>query len=234
MVDPNNTYTLMQKSYYDNEGITGNMNRENHMGHNNNADYWDILVNDTLDPVFKNKIGLDFGCGCGRNVMNLIERFKKMDGVDISSELIKTCVDNLEKIGYHSDKTEFYVCDGVSLSIFNDNSYDFIMSTIVLQHICVYTIRFNYFKEFYRILKPDGLLSFQMGYGENLINRTAHYYEDYYDAPGTNSTYDVKVDNPEQILADLTKIGFKIVTYFIRPAFKDNYKCWIYIKASKK
>jgi tRNA1(Val) A37 N6-methylase TrmN6 len=71
--------------HYQNEGldVNGGMNRENHMFHNNNPEYWSILVKDTEDPSFKNKIGLDFGCGCGRNILNLHDRFLKFDGVDI-------------------------------------------------------------------------------------------------------------------------------------------------------
>lgn len=231
-MDSNNKYTIMQKNYYDNEGVTGNMNRENHMRHNDNPDYWNILVKDTEEPSYREKTGLDFGCGCGRNVMNLITRFKRMDGVDISSELIKTCYENLNKMGYNDDKVSFYTCDGVSLSILNSNTYDFIMSTIVLQHICVYEIRYNYLKEFYRLLKQDGMISIQMGYG-NKHPSTRHYYENYYDATGTNSLCDVRVDNPEQIIKDLDEIGFKNITYIIRPSYSDFHGEWIFIKAYK-
>ena len=232
-MDPTNKYTKMQKDYYDNEGITGNMNIENHMRHNNNPDYWKILVSDTLDPSFKEKIGLDFGCGCGRNVMNLIERFKRLDGVDISPELIETSKKNLLALGHGSDKTLFYTCDGVSLSCIDSNTYDFIMSTIVLQHICVYDIRYNYLKEFYRILKSGGMVSFQMGYGDGHSN-ARNYYENYYDATGTNSGCDVKVDNPEQLIIDLNEIGFVNVQFFISSSYSDSHNQWIYIKAHKE
>jgi predicted SAM-dependent methyltransferase len=73
------------------------------------------------------------------------------------------------------------------------------MSTIVLQHICVYEIRYNYLKEFYRLLKNDGILSIQMGYGDGHPN-TRNYYDNYYDASTTNSGCDVKVTNPEEII----------------------------------
>ncbi len=231
-MDPANKYTQMQKSYYDNEGKTGNMNRENHGIHNKNKNYWDILVNDTLDSKFKEKIGLDFGCGCGRNVMNLFDRFKRMDGVDISSELIKTCVDNLTRMKISNDRASFYTCDGVSLSIFDSAAYDFIMSTIVLQHICVYSIRYNYLNEFFRILKPGGMISIQMGYGDG-HPRTRSYDEDYYDATATNSGCDVKVSTPDQIVNDLSKIGFVNIKYEITVSFDDPHKEWIFVKAYK-
>ena len=180
----------------------------------------------------KNKFGLDFGCGCGRNVINLIERFERMDGVDISSELIATCKQNLSQRGYGEDRTIFYTYDGISLSVIPSNLYDFVMSTIVLQHICVYEIRYNYFKEFYRVLKPNGLLSFQMGYGAG-HPCTKNYYENFYVAKTTNTGCDVAVSNPEQIIKDLDEIGFKNITYFIRPSFSDVHNQWIYVKAIK-
>ena len=232
MLASTNKYTQMQKAYYDNEGKTGNMNGQNHRHHNNNPYYWSILTSDTLNPDYRDKIGLDFGCGCGRNVINMINRFKRMDGVDISPELIKTCITNLINMGYDNRKMAFYTCDGVSLNIFEDNKYDFIMSTIALQHICVYSIRYNYLKEFFRILKPNGLLSFQMGYGDGHYN-TRPYHEDYYDATSTNSGCDVKVSDPSEIVNDLEKIGFINITYQITEPFYDSHKNWIFVKAYK-
>lgn len=223
----------MQRAYYDNEGVTGGMNRENHGGHNKNPDYWNILVKDTESGAFLDKVGLDFACGCGRNVFNLVNRFKRMDGVDISPELIKTCISNRNGLNMDETKAMFYACNGVSLDIFNDNTYDFIMSTIALQHICVYSIRFNYFKEFLRILKPGGLLSFQMGFGlGHPIARD--YHEDYYQATGTNSSCDVRVMDPSYIVDDLTKLGFKNITYTISNSFDDSHRQWIFVKAYKE
>lgn len=232
MATSDNKYTQMQKKYYDNEGVTGNMNKQNHRGHNNNPNYWSILVADTLNPEFKNKVGLDFGCGCGRNVINLVNRFKRMDGVDISPELVKTSIINLANMGFDSRKVQFYACNGVSLNIFENDIYDFIMSTIVLQHICVHTIRYNYLSDFYRILKSGGLLSFQMGFGDGHYN-TRDYYEDFYDAESTNSGCDVKVSDPAQIVGDLEKIGFTNVTYEITKSFDDFHNEWIFVKAYK-
>jgi ubiquinone/menaquinone biosynthesis C-methylase UbiE len=231
-ITPDNSYTLMQKTYYDNEGKTGNMNRENHQGHNANPDYWNILVKDAMDLKFIDKVGLDFGCGCGRNVINLIDKFRRMDGVDISEELVKTCRVNLDKMGIGEAEAKFYACDGVSLNIFEDSSYDFIMSTIVLQHICVYSIRYNYLKEFYRILKDGGSLSFQMGFGSG-HPFTRNYYENYYGATSTNSGCDVRVDNPQQIIDDLTTIGFKNIVCEVSSAFDDLHHEWIFVKAEK-
>jgi len=220
----------MQEKYYDNEGSTGNMNRVNHRNHNNNPEYWSILVKDT-ESGFNDKIGLDFGCGCGRNVINLANRFKRFDGVDISLELVNTSRNNLSIIGYSEPKVNFYKCNGVSLDILPSNIYDFIMSTIVLQHICVHEIRFNYFKEFFRIMKSGGLLSFQMGFGAK--DKSVSYYDNYYEATSTNSGCDVRIENPSHLTSDLEKIGFINIGYVIRDAWDDSHSNWIYVKAYK-
>ncbi len=230
-VDPDNIYTVMQRKLYQREGSTGNMNRENHGGHNANPDYWNILVNDTADPSYKEKMGLDFGCGCGRNIQNMIQRFKRFDGVDISSELVLQAKTNVLKDGHDESKFAMYTCSGTSLDVLKSDEYDFVMSTIVLQHICVHSIRFGYLKEFLRVLKPGGLLSFQMGFGPRM--NSVDYYSDNYYAKTTNGGCDTRVDSPSQLIDDLTKVGFTQCTYYIRPPFADLHQNWIFVKATK-
>jgi len=231
-MDPSNKYTIMQKTYYDNEGVTGSMNRENHMRHNANPDYWGILVKDTEDISFLDKVGLDFACGCGRNVINLYDRFKRMDGVDISPELIATCKDNMNALEDDSGRYNFFTCNGVSLDVIENARYDFVMSTIALQHICVHKIRYNYLNEFFRILKPSGILSVQMGFGLQ-HPYTRDYRDNFYDAHGTNSECDVRITDPNEIIHELRDIGFTNITYTIRPSWDDLHAEWIYLRAEK-
>jgi len=231
-LESTNNYTRMQQDYYDKEGMNGSMNVQNHSAHNNNPDYWSILVGDTDNKEYLDKVGLDFGCGCGRNILNILPRFKRMDGVDISKYLIRTTRSNLIDKGHLVDNFKLYLCNGIDLSTVPSDEYDFLMSTITLQHICVYAIRYNYLKEFYRVLKSGGLLSFQMGYGEGHPN-TKEYEVDGYDASGTNSKCDVKVSSPDQIVKDLESIGFVDITYTIKGSYEDYHKEWIYVKARK-
>lgn len=207
------------------------MNRENHRNHNGNPDYWNILVNDTSDPSYKEKVGLDFGCGCGRNVQNLVSRFKRMDGVDISPVLVEQAHANLLKDGNDPSSFRVFACDGTSLSGIPDDEYDFIMSTIVLQHIAVHQIRYNYMKEFLRALKPGGLLSFQMGYGSR--SGSSYYYDNNYGSTTTNGGNDVSVTHPSQLTNDLTEIGFVDIDYVIRNSYDDYHEKWIFVKARK-
>ena len=218
----------MQKSQYERDADL--MNQENHMFHNANQDYWDILVSDT-ESRFRDKVGLDFGCGCGRNVMNLWMRFRRMDGVDISAGNLRHARENLLKCGCPPDRFQLFEASGVDLAGLRTAEYDFIMSTIVLQHIAVHDIRYGYLKEFFRVMKPGGLLSFQMGYGEGYGK--AGYYENHYDASGTNSAHDTRVTDPEQIAADLREIGFTNIRHTIRQPYSDGHPLWIFVKADK-
>lgn len=107
------------------------------------------------------------------------------------------------------------------------------MSTIVLQHIPVYDIQRTILEDFYRVMRKDGILSFQMGYGIGRQAPTADYYDNIYDATGTNSEYDCRVTDQRQVVDDLRDIGFEDITTTIRPSFDDNHTEWIYIKAYK-
>jgi ubiquinone/menaquinone biosynthesis C-methylase UbiE len=225
---PENAYTQMQRTQYESEADL--MNRENHGSHNRNPDYWNILIGDT-ETGFEEKVGLDFGCGCGRNVQNLWKRFRRMDGVDISAGNLGHARENLLADGAAEDRFRLHHCNGVNLDVLPNDEYDFLMSTIVLQHICVHEIRFSYMQDFFRVLKPGGLLSFQMGFGEK--HGKAEYYDNDYHALATNSLHDTKVTDPRQLQEDLERIGFVDVQYALRPPFEDGHSAWIFVKARK-
>lgn len=227
-LDQQNPYTAMQRDYY--ESTAHEMNVENHMFHNANRDYWDILVSDTA-VGFRHKVGLDFGCGCGRNVQNLWTRFRRFDGVDISKGNLAFATRNLAAAGAPADSYRLHHCNGIDLGDLPDSEYDFVMSTIVLQHIAVHDIRLSYFREFHRLLREGGLLSFQMGFGEGYGK--ADYYENAYHATATNTLHDTLVTDPDQLRADLESAGFTGFWHTLRPSFSDGHPQWIFAKAWK-
>jgi hypothetical protein len=76
-----------------------------------------------------------------------------------------------------------------------------------------------------------------MGYGDGLdseLGPRSSYFENSYDARGTNSTHDVRVQNEEDVIKDLTEIGFENITTEIKQSYSDSgHPQWIYIKAYK-
>jgi SAM-dependent methyltransferase len=230
-IDTNNKFTKLQKEFYK-SGTT------NHEEHNSNPDYWDILLKEITSDrsIWSEKSALDFACGKGRNVANLLSlaNWKRADGVDISEENINFCKQNFDK-----NKTNWYCNNGFDLSELISDSYDFVMSTIALQHIPVYSIRKNLIKEILRVIKPGGIFSFQMGFGENLedaFNRPkSSYFEEAVYATGTNSKHDVRVQNEQEIIQDLKEIGFSSVKTVIRDSYSDHgHPKWVYVNANKK
>ena len=228
MANKDNNYTQMQKRSYHN-------GTSNHPEHNDNTDYWDILLGDLKDSdKWSGKVALDFASGKGRNVTNLLSlcNWSRVDGVDISEGNIEFC-----KMLYGIRMSNWYCNNGVDVSDLNDNEYDFIMSTIALQHIPVYDIRKSLITDLFRTLKPGGLFSFQMGYGEGLespLGPRSEYYANTYDAHGTNSHHDVRVHNESDVIDDLTNMGYVNITTEVRDAFSDSgHPQWIYVKAYK-
>lgn len=228
MVSNDNQYTNMQKQAY--AGGTSN-----HEEHNTNPDYWNILLGDLKDKEkWDGKIALDFACGRGRNVTNMFNLcdWKRIDGIDISERNIE-----YNKSEFKNQSSEWYCNNGVDVSQLKDNEYDFIMSTIALQHIPVYDIRKSLITDLLRALKSGGLFSFQMGYGSDLnspLGPRVSYFENYYEAKGTNSACDVRVQNVDDVIKDLSEIGFINITTEVKESYSDSgHSHWIYIKAYK-
>ena len=101
---------------------------------------------------------LDFGCGVGRLSQALVNHFDEVCGIDIA----KSMIDSANKYNKSKDKCKYFLNESDDLSLFEDNSFDFIYTNIVLQHIPDKKIIRNYLKEFLRILKPNGVLMFQL------------------------------------------------------------------------
>lgn len=228
MISNDNKYTNMQKGAY----LHGTSNHEEH---NINPDYWNILLGDLQNKEnWNGKIALDFACGKGRNVTNMLNLcdWERVDGIDISEANISH-----NKSEYQSQNSNWYCNNGTDVSELKDDEYDFIMSTIALQHIPVYDIRKSLITDLLRTLKSGGLFSFQMGYGEGLeseLGPRVSYFENHYDAKGTNSVCDVRIQNVEDIINDLKEIGYINITTEVRESYSDSgHPQWIYVKAYK-
>jgi ubiquinone/menaquinone biosynthesis C-methylase UbiE len=101
---------------------------------------------------------LDFGCGVGRLTRALSKNFPQCYGVDISESMIAKA----KELNQLVTKCMFVLNDEPHLHIFSDSSFDMIYTNMVLQHIPDPRIILDYIAEFIRLLKPDGLLVFQL------------------------------------------------------------------------
>lgn len=112
---------------------------------------------DSLNISFNRGRALDFGCGIGRLTQALASDIESVAGVDISETMIRLA----DKLNRFPNKVRYHVNAESHLKIFPDDSFDFIYTNIVLQHI---EPRFSlsYLEEFLRILRPQGLLIFQL------------------------------------------------------------------------
>ena len=62
----------------------------------------------------------------------------------------------------------------------------------------------------------------------------ASYYDNIYNAPGTNSILDVRISNEQYVIDHLTSIGFENITIEIRDSFSDSqHPKWIYVRCEK-
>jgi ubiquinone/menaquinone biosynthesis C-methylase UbiE len=99
---------------------------------------------------------LDFGCGVGRLARHWLDYFDEYNGTDISSSMINKAREINKDV-----KANFFI-NNEDLSIFPDNSFDFIYSGIVLQHLPSKEAIKDYTLEFKRVLRSDGALVFQL------------------------------------------------------------------------
>lgn len=95
---------------------------------------------------------LEIGCGPGRLMRPLSLNFGEIHGVDVSDEMIRMARENLSRIGHaHPHHT-----DGASLALFADETFDFVYSYAVFQHIPSRDVVFQYLDETQRVLKTGG------------------------------------------------------------------------------
>ena len=100
---------------------------------------------------------LDFGCGAGRLTQAMAAHFTQCDGVDISEPMLRIA----RQHNKFPDRCTYHLNAVPDLSLFSDASFDFVYSTLVLQHMAPrYSTR--YITELVRVLVPGGLLVFQL------------------------------------------------------------------------
>ncbi len=100
---------------------------------------------------------LDFGCGIGRLTQALAHRFTEVVGLDIAPSMLKVA----EEKNAFPDRCTYVLNQTDNLEIFEDAKFSLIVSSIVLQHVGEEFAK-KYLSEMVRVLKPGGILFFQI------------------------------------------------------------------------
>jgi SAM-dependent methyltransferase len=100
---------------------------------------------------------LDFGCGVGRLSQAFLPYFNSVSGVDVSPTMIKMA----RELNKDPARCHYFLNQEEDLKLFQDQQFSFIYSIIVLQHLPP-DLAYKYLTESLRILRPDGLLVFQL------------------------------------------------------------------------
>ena len=108
---------------------------------------------------------LEIGCGVGRIVIPMSKIFGKVVGIDVSDKMVELAKEKTSKIL----NCEIFLNNGLDLSSFSENYFDFCYSIVVFQHVPEKQIIKNYIHDVYRILKNYSCFRFQVN-GKNKIS----------------------------------------------------------------
>jgi len=100
---------------------------------------------------------LEIGCGPGRLMKPMSRNFGEIHGVDVSDEMIRMARERLRDIPH----AHVHATNGASLAQFADESFDFVYSYAVFQHIPSRDVVLEYMDETRRVLKPGGIFRAQ-------------------------------------------------------------------------
>ncbi len=110
-----------------------------------------------LNPRLSRGKALDFGCGPGRLTQALATYFDLVYGVDIAPSFLELA----RAYNRFGERCTYRLNEVDDLSVFGDQTFDLVYSARVLMHMNS-SIAKNYIREFIRLLRPDGILVFQI------------------------------------------------------------------------
>lgn len=133
----------------------------------------DNILRQTADLgiAIPRRSALDFGCGVGRLTQALCRHFDHCDGVDVATSMIATA----GQINAYPDRCAYHLNRTPDLRLFSDESFSFIYSALVLQHMHP-DLACQYIRELIRVLAHDGVLVFQIpsaGLSSTSVSKTS-------------------------------------------------------------
>jgi ubiquinone/menaquinone biosynthesis C-methylase UbiE len=112
---------------------------------------------------------LEIGCGPGRLMRPMSRHFGEIHGIDVSDEMIRRAAANLQGIPH----AHVHHTSGADLAPFADESFHFVYSYAVFQHIPSREVVMQYLREARRVLRPGGVLRAQI----NGLDQHAKQYD---------------------------------------------------------
>jgi len=112
---------------------------------------------------------LEIGCGLGRLMRPLAPYFAEIHGVDVSDEMIRRAEDKLRDV----PNARLLLSSGADLAMLPDESFHFVYSYAVFQHIPSREVVLRYLAEARRVMATGGIFRFQV----NGLPETAARYD---------------------------------------------------------
>ncbi len=188
--------------------------------------FWDFIKDKG-----ENFVGIEMGCGKGRNSIWLAEQneVKKMTGFDFSPKAVEIALGRAKEKSLN-EKVNFFVGDATVAWPYEDNSFDFAIDCFASTDIESREGREFAIGEIYRILKPKGyLLAYVLTpenefHNEMITTNPAEEKNAFYHKTGKfEKTFDI--EERKELYKNFNLISEKIIektTQF----FDKDYKCY--------
>jgi ubiquinone/menaquinone biosynthesis C-methylase UbiE len=166
---------------------------------------------------------LEIGCGPGRLMRPMSRHFVEIDGVDVSDEMIALAKQRLSDL----PNAHAHHNDGARLSMFPDETFEFVYSYAVFQHIPTREVIVQYLRETHRVMKTGGLTRLQFN---GLPQGVGTSYDTWAGARFSSSELmEFARENDFQVLA-LEGVG----TQYMWTSWRKQPRGWSYAQQSRE